>query len=223
MQRMLRVRAIVPLAAALVVSAATIARAQNATTHPVPPPHAYRLGTAARPFAWATAIGDLNADGRPDVAIADRVGRIGGGFAYSLELSIAGIGSRSVVFDAPDAALAISLLDVDHDHNLDVVVSAPISRTIVRVWLNDGHGRFREASPAAAAGARLSDPDSGAEPGAPAAAPPGAATPRGGVAPSIESRPLGALAGTDRLFAPHVRRARAPIATALQPRAPPRA
>src|SRR4051812_11943011 len=68
-QRMPRVRGIALLVAALVVCTATIARAQNAPTQSAPAEaeaaRAFRLGTAARPFAWATAIGDLNADGRP--------------------------------------------------------------------------------------------------------------------------------------------------------------
>src|SRR5262245_54955299 len=83
----------------------------------------FRLGTAARPFAWSTAIGDLNADGRPDFAIADRVGRRPTGFAYNLELSIAGGQSASVAFDSDQDALSVSLRDVDHDRDLDVVVT----------------------------------------------------------------------------------------------------
>lgn len=149
MLRMPRAGAFASLAAVGLLLASTTAFAQAAANDSTDsrdsqPP--YRLGTAARPFAWATAIGDLNADGRPDYAIADRVGGISGGFAYSLEVWIAGVGSQSVSFDAADPALAVSLLDVDHDRNLDVVVSAPMSRTVVRVWLNDGHGRFHEAA-----------------------------------------------------------------------------
>jgi hypothetical protein len=112
-------------------------------------PAAFRLGTAGRPFGWSTAVGDLNADGRADYAVADRVGRRASGAQYYVELSISGIGSRSVSFDAPDEALSVSLRDVDHDHDLDLVVTALVSRAVVGVWLNDGHGRFQPA-PAAA-------------------------------------------------------------------------
>jgi len=106
----------------------------------------YRLGTAARPFGWSTAIGDLNADGDPDYAIADRLFRRPSGFAYSLELVIGGVGSRSLVFDAPGDALTVSLRDVDHDRDLDIVVTTVVSRAIVGVWLNDGVGRFHRAA-----------------------------------------------------------------------------
>ena len=105
----------------------------------------FRLGTAGRPFAWSTAIGDLNADGRPDVAIADRVGRDAGGFAYNVQLSIAGGRSQSVDFDSDQDALSVALRDVDHDRDLDVVVSGAVSRSIVAIWLNDGTGKFERA------------------------------------------------------------------------------
>jgi len=108
----------------------------------------FRLGTAARPFGWSSAIGDLNADGRPDYAIADRLFRRASGFTYSLEFVIAGAAPRSVTFDAPSDALTVSLRDVDHDRDLDVVVTTVVSRAIVGVWLNDGVGRFHRAAAA---------------------------------------------------------------------------
>ena len=107
---------------------------------------AFRLGTAGRPFAWSTAIGDLNADGRPDYVIADRIGRGASGFEYAVELWISGLASQSVTFDSRESALAVSLRDVDHDQDLDVVVSSELSPTVVRVWLNDGRGAFAEAA-----------------------------------------------------------------------------
>jgi len=106
----------------------------------------FRLGTAARPFEWSTAVGDVNADGRPDYAIADRVGRGAAGFEYAVQLSISGLPSQSVTFDSPDAALSVSFRDVDHDRDLDIVVSTVVSPTVVHVWLNDGQGRFAETA-----------------------------------------------------------------------------
>ena len=40
--------------------------------------------TAARPFGWATAIADFNTDGKPDMAVADRLARTGGGYSYRI-------------------------------------------------------------------------------------------------------------------------------------------
>jgi VCBS repeat protein len=104
----------------------------------------FRLGTAGRPFAWSTAIGDLNGDGTPDYAVADRIGHDLAGFQYSVDLSISGAGSQHVTFSSPDAALSIALRDVDHDQDLDVVVSTVLSPGVVRIWLNDGTGAFAE-------------------------------------------------------------------------------
>lgn len=114
--------------------------------HTSPSAGAFRLGTAARPFAWSTAVGDLNADGRPDVAVADRVGRGGSGFAYNVQLSISGGPSQSVDFDSDQDALSVALRDVDHDRDLDVVVTGTVSRSVVAIWLNDGTGRFARAT-----------------------------------------------------------------------------
>jgi VCBS repeat protein len=115
-----------------------------------PPPHAatpaFRLGTAGRPFAWSSAIGDLNADGRPDYAIADRIGRRAAGFSYAIELSITGGRSESLRFESEQDALTVTLRDVDHDRDLDLVVTGAVSRRVVGVWLNDGTGRFHRAA-----------------------------------------------------------------------------
>jgi hypothetical protein len=115
--------------------------------HVSPAAAGFRLGTAGRPFAWSTAVGDLNADGRPDVAVADRIGRGAGGFAYNVQLSISGGESQLVDFDSDQDALSVALRDVDHDRDLDVVVIGAVSRSIVGIWLNDGTGKFERATP----------------------------------------------------------------------------
>ena len=114
--------------------------------HTSPSAGAFRLGTAARPFAWSTAVGDLNADGRPDIAVADRIGRGASGFKYNVQLSISGGESQSVDFNSDQDALSVVLRDVDHDRDLDVVVTGTVSRSIVAIWLNDGTGRFERAT-----------------------------------------------------------------------------
>jgi hypothetical protein len=106
-------------------------------------PHsAFRLGDAARPFAWSTAIGDFNTDGKPDVAIADHAGHRASGYEYRIELSISGQAPDDVTFESAHDAVTISLSDVDRDNDLDIVVGVPLSAETVGVWLNDGHGHF---------------------------------------------------------------------------------
>lgn len=221
MQVMPRAGAAVALVAAACLAAAVPARAQNAAAAPEPASQPYRLGTAASPFGWSTAVGDLNADGRPDYAIADRVGRAGAGFAYAVELSIAGIGSQSVTFDAPDAALTVSLRDVDHDRDLDVVISALFSRAVVGVWLNDGAGKFHAATSWPPATERPGDPQ--ADVGVALAADGAAFVPRRtttGVALDLARAYVGAVA---HLRPAHDTNPFAPASRArIRPRAPPR-
>ena len=109
---------------------------------PVSAIHAFRLGTAGRPFAWSTALGDFDGDGTPDLVIADRVGRVAGGFGYRLQLTVSQVGSRTVAFQSSYPALSVRALDVDNDRDTDLIVEAVPSGPVVGVWINDGRGRF---------------------------------------------------------------------------------
>lgn len=143
-----------PLGLAALVAALTagVRPAPPARVHPtaiadnaaVP---AFRLGTAARPFAWSTAVADFNRDGLADTAVADRQSRIGSGYLYELRFSVSGLAPRSVSFESAQPALTVTVRDVDHDNDLDVVVSEVVSRVVTNVWLNDGRGHFTEAAP----------------------------------------------------------------------------
>jgi hypothetical protein len=106
-------------------------------------PPAFRLGTAARPFGWSTAVGDFNTDGTPDLAIADRVLHPAGGYGYRIQFAVSGRASRSVAFESEQDALTVRVSDVDHDNDLDVVVSSSLSDEVVGIWLNDGRGDFQ--------------------------------------------------------------------------------
>jgi hypothetical protein len=137
-------------AAVPVLSQPATASAPAATSVQAAPPNsdvvpAFRLGTAARPFGWSTAIGDLNTDGTPDFVIADRTSRRTGGYTYRIQFSVSGLKPRSVSFESMRDALTVRISDVDHDNDPDVVVSAVLSREVVGVWLNDGGGRFQAA------------------------------------------------------------------------------
>jgi len=105
----------------------------------------FRLGDAARPFGWSTAIADFNTDGEPDVAVADRMGGTAGGYSYRIRFSISGQESNEVLFESTHDAVTITVFDVDRDNDLDVIVDSVVDGEPLVVWLNDGHGRFTSA------------------------------------------------------------------------------
>jgi len=105
----------------------------------------FRLGNAARPFGWSTAIGDFDTDGKPDVAVADHIGRDANGYAYRIEFSMSGQDPGGVTFQSVQNAVTIRAADVDADKDLDIIVGLPMSGRTVGVWLNDGHGHFTSA------------------------------------------------------------------------------
>jgi hypothetical protein len=105
----------------------------------------FRLGTAARPFGWSTAIADFNSDGTPDLVIADRASQRANTYGYLIQFSVSGLGLRNVAFESAQPELTVGISDLDHDDDLDVVVRALFSREVVAVWLNDGRGHFQQA------------------------------------------------------------------------------
>jgi FG-GAP repeat protein len=113
----------------------------------------FRLGNAAKPFGWSTAIGDFDSDGKPDFAVADRVAHrsVAGAYAYRIQLSLSSEVRAEVRFESTADAVTIRTVDVDHDNDLDLVVGHPLGGEAVRVWLNDGHGNFTAADVSALA------------------------------------------------------------------------
>jgi hypothetical protein len=89
---------------------------------------------------WFVAVGDLNGDGKPDLAVTHAERReltvlIGDGQGGLTETA----GSP---FDLRHAAWRVAILDVDRDGKADVVAAAGDG---VRVMLGDGLGGFRAA------------------------------------------------------------------------------
>jgi hypothetical protein len=107
-------------------------------------PPSSRLGTAAGPFGWAKVVGDLDKDGTPDVAVADHVTRHGGKTQYDLEVELSTGASEDFEFSSDEPALELELADVDGDGDLDIVLKPVFTRIAAAVWVNDGHGQFRE-------------------------------------------------------------------------------
>ncbi len=104
------------------------------------------LGTAGMPFAWSTAVGDLDSDKRLDFAIADRTGHNTEGYSYRLKLALSREESQIFQFRSTDSALNVSLLDLDNDADLDVVLVHALSGVIAGVWINNGSGAFHQGN-----------------------------------------------------------------------------
>jgi VCBS repeat protein len=107
------------------------------------PPRALvlRAGTAAAPFSTSTAIADFDADGAPDIAVANRIGRASSHYNIEVRLS-AGSTPQTVSFVSTRGALNITAFDVDNDHDADLVITPVLGRDVVDVWVNDGAGHF---------------------------------------------------------------------------------
>lgn len=136
----LMVSALGALGSGAEVSAAALDEARGARG-----PHEFRLGTAAAPFGWSTAIADFDRDGRPDFAVLDSVGRTAGGYHYRIELLVSSAERYAAAFESPHRALLVAVQDVDRDRHLDLVVTSLLMHEVVAVWLNDGTGRFEQA------------------------------------------------------------------------------
>jgi hypothetical protein len=108
--------------------------------------HKFRLGTAAMPFGWATAVADLDSDQKLDFAIADRTGNGPNGYNYSLQLTLSQAENQVFQFRSPDSALNVSIVDLDDDADLDVVLTHAVSGEIAGVWINNGRGGFRQGN-----------------------------------------------------------------------------
>jgi hypothetical protein len=100
----------------------------------------FRAGTAAAPFNSGAAIADFDADGAPDVAIADRTTRSGS--HYNIEIRLSRGWTQTVSFVSTRGALSITAFDVDNDHDTDLVVTPVLSHEVVGIWVNDGAGHF---------------------------------------------------------------------------------
>src|SRR5215472_10508657 len=127
---------VIVVIAAFLISSPSYAAPANAK--------AFRLGNAALPYGWSTAIADFDSDQKPDFAIANKIGTSSRGYEYSIELELS-LESRQVFrFHSADSALSIAALDLDNDQDLDLVLTRAVNGEIVGVWINNGHGRFSE-------------------------------------------------------------------------------
>jgi hypothetical protein len=115
-------------------------------------PAAFAAEFTASSSLWdqGSAVGDLDGDGRPDLAIVRQKGRSAGGFRYQVEINLTTRTSPTCFsVSASEGGLNIIPRDVDGDGDLDLVITSAWSLSPVGLWINDGHGGFTQGDPSA--------------------------------------------------------------------------
>src|SRR5215813_10149589 len=91
-----------------------------------------------------TTAADLDGDHVPDLASGIGTGHTREGYSYRVDLDLSSNPQArpfSVVSEEP-GGLTIEAIDIDGDHDLDLIVRSRFSLRPVGIWLNDGTGRF---------------------------------------------------------------------------------
>ncbi|HYR45188.1 MAG TPA: VCBS repeat-containing protein [Terriglobia bacterium] len=106
-----------------------------ASSHNTVAMHLLRPGVAA--------VADLDGDHIPDIASGISTGQTSEGYSYRVDLDFSGNPQAKTlsVFSNDSTGLNIEAVDVDGDHDLDLIITGRLSQPI-GVWLNDGRGRF---------------------------------------------------------------------------------
>jgi FG-GAP-like repeat len=99
------------------------------------------------------AIADFDGDSRPDLAQVEAGPSDFANTEYFIQLRLSAARWESIRLVAPVGGLQLVARDVNGDEFLDLVVSTVWSNRPVAVFLNDGHGTFTHAEPAAFPGA----------------------------------------------------------------------
>jgi hypothetical protein len=95
------------------------------------------------------AIADFDGDRKPDLATVDLDGFDAPNARYSIRFQLTGGRGQSIGVAAPFGGLHVAARDVNGDNALDLIISTAWLHRPVAILLNDGHGRFTVASPAA--------------------------------------------------------------------------
>jgi hypothetical protein len=97
------------------------------------------------PFAFS----DFDGDRRPDLAVV-QAGRSDLSLTdYWVQFHLTAVGLHSIRVVAPTGGLQIAARDVNGDHVPDLVLTTSWRKLPVAILLNDGHGSFSLADPAA--------------------------------------------------------------------------
>ena len=95
------------------------------------------------------AIADFDGDLHPDLASIQAGPNSSGITNYWIQLQLSAVGRQSIRLVAPAGGLRIEARDVNGDHAVDLILATAWFNQPVAVFLNNGHGSFSRAEPAA--------------------------------------------------------------------------
>ena len=96
------------------------------------------------------ALADLDGDNIPDLASGVRTALTPQGYSYRVDLDFSTNQETKVfnVVSQDSTGLNIEAVDIDGDHDLDLLVRGRLSPQPVGIWFNDGRGSFTRGDPA---------------------------------------------------------------------------
>jgi len=105
------------------------------------------------------AVADFDGDWKPDLAVVEFASRPPLKSNYSVHLQFSSAAELSFGVSGPFGGLRIAARDVNGDNLPDLIVTSVFEERVIAVLLNEGHGRFSPAEPAAYS-AFAKEPDS---------------------------------------------------------------
>jgi len=97
----------------------------------------------AEPFAGTLAVADLDGDKKPDGAVLFDFAGLHSG-SRRIQLHFSDRPDTEFAFESMEQALTLTAWDIDNDGDTDLVVEEFFTHKPLHVWINEGHGDFRE-------------------------------------------------------------------------------
>jgi hypothetical protein len=103
-------------------------------------------GRLQHAFGQQIVAADFDEDQQPDGAVLLDAGQVNGQRSFRIEMHLTAGNNTGLSFSSAESAISISALDVNADGAPDIVVEQTFTHKRLQVWLNDGHGSFRQVS-----------------------------------------------------------------------------